>query len=66
MYLYIPPDPRLTKKVINWDFNSNRSNPWCRDMKHIFTNLDMVTIYENSHLCNFKQTEGCYRMIEKH
>ncbi len=35
-----------------WDFNSNRSNTWGGDMKHIFTNLDMVTIYENVHLCN--------------
>ncbi len=35
-----------------WDFNSNSSNTWYGDMKHIFTNLDMITVYENGHLCN--------------
>ncbi len=43
---------QANKKVVMWDFNSNRSNTWCGDMKHIFTNLDMITVYENGHLCN--------------
>ncbi len=46
------PVTRLTKNVFMWDFNSNRSNTWYGDMKHTFTNLDMITVYENGHLCN--------------
>ncbi len=34
-----------------WDFNSNMSNTWSGDIKCIFTNLDMITVYENGHLC---------------
>ncbi len=45
-------DTRLTKTVFMWDFNSNMSNTWCGGHEHIFTNLNMVTIYENVHLCN--------------
>ncbi len=46
------PDHRLTKKTLTWDYNSGRVNTWSGDIKKIFSEVDMLQMYNDMSICD--------------
>ncbi len=45
------PDTRITKKILLSNFNSVQCNPWLGDIKQIFSDVGMESLYDDLQIC---------------
>ena len=50
-------DDRLTKKIFLNDFNRNKNNSWCSEIKSIFNKLALLENFQNKELCDIVHCE---------
>ena len=54
---------RLTKQIFLNDFNRNRNNSWCSEIKFIFNKIGLPAIFQNKKLCDITR---CEKILENH
>ena len=55
---------RLTKQIFLNDFNRNRNNSWCSEIKFIFNKIGLPAIFQNKKLCDITSCEKI--LLENH
>ena len=58
------PQDRLLYKIFQWDYDKCNKN-WCRDIRNIFEQLDMLHVYEGKIICNLNEAKTKFTKLYK-